>query len=84
MTSNSPASDALKAWLAVIRGFGIGDFRAEFAKMMQNGPEEYAIQTDDQQAAAYLQTARVFYRSVPELVVFESEELDDFLAKLAE
>jgi hypothetical protein len=92
---------ALKAHLAAMRGYKIGDFRARIPglprEMRDNEigrrffpyydsipipPEE----DDDtkQQSARSIQTARELYQVIPELVVFQSAEFDEYLESLAE
>ena len=70
---------ALKKHLAAMRGYTVPEFRT----LIGNGPEGYNA-SDEQQVASHLETARDWYLHCPELVVFQSDELDALLAKLAE
>jgi len=73
---------ALKAHLAAMRGYTVGDFGARIADLNTNGPEGYSGD-DIEQTATLLEAARDFYRCCPELVVFDSDELDEYIQKLA-
>lgn len=69
---------ALKKHLAALRGYRIGDLNARVEKLTSQNPAP-----DAQQTARSIQTAREYYRRCPDLVVFESEELDEQIEELA-
>ena len=73
---------ALKAHLAAMRGYTVGDFQARIADLATTGPEGYRC-SDLQQIASHLETARDFYRHCPDLVVFDSDELAEYIEDLA-
>ncbi|HWF08032.1 MAG TPA: hypothetical protein VG297_06185 [Bryobacteraceae bacterium] len=73
---------ALKAHLAAMRGYTVGDFRAKIAEVMSTGID--GLNTSDlQQTTSHLETARDFYCAFPELVVYDSPELDEYIEKEA-
>ncbi len=77
---------ALKKHLAGMRGYKIGDVtteRACVAEIHKSLPEHYRLDQESQQEARYVEIARDLYRHSPDLVVFESETLDQHVANLA-
>jgi hypothetical protein len=74
---------ALKRHLAAMRGYFVTDIPAQVAALCNDAPEVYR-QKDEQQIARHLETARDFYRACPDLVVFDSDELADYVKKLTE
>lgn len=77
---------ALKKQLAGMRGYKVGhvtEKHACIAELAKSLPAEYR-QKDEQQNARHLQNARIIYRHCSDLVVFESEKLDQSLQELAD
>ncbi len=77
---------ALKQHLAGMRGYRLGhltDRRTCIAELNKSLPEAYR-QRDEQQNARHLEIAREIYRHCTDLVVFESEKLDQCLKQLSE
>jgi hypothetical protein len=70
-----------------MRGYKIGDISSRLglvAQISKSRPEAYRSPEDEQQEARNLQIAREIYRHCADMVVFESDELDENLASLAD
>jgi hypothetical protein len=76
---------ALKAHLAALRGYRIGDLRERLtALVLESNPnQDQPIGDDLQQTAELVRIARLYYERCPDLVVFESDTLDDEIEELA-
>ena len=74
---------ALKAHLAALRGYTVGNIRDRAINLDNDLPPGYR-NGDLQQNARHLENARAIYRACPELVVVKSSKLDRILATLSD